>query len=164
MNFILHWKKEFFSSSYSIYSADGKIGQLNENPWKQSAEGECNNRKYLFRTRGFLKQVTEIVDPATNYSVGKIEYNAWKSRATITYLDQTFHWQYENLWQTRWSITDHRGLKVDFQGSLHKGSIEGQDITEFQILAGLFVTNYYIQSSIVIFVAIFVPIIASISN
>ena len=49
-------------------------------------------------------------------------------------------------------------------GSLYTGNIEGQDITEFQVLAGLFVTNYYIQTSIVIFVAIFVPIIASISN
>ena len=120
MNSILHWKKEFFTNSYSIYSADGKIGQLNENPWK--------------------------------------------IRATVTYIDQSFHWQYDNLWQSRWSLTDYRGLKVDFQGGLHKGTIEGLDISEFHIIAGLFITNYYVQTSIVIFIAIFVPIIASISN
>ncbi len=161
MNSILHWKKTLFSSTCTIHSADGEIGHLRENPWKQSAEGEINKRRYAFKTRGFFNQVTEIVDPSTDFIVGKIEYNTWKSKATLNYLDHTLYWQYDNLWQSRWSITDEQGLNISFQGSLQKGIIEGEDLSEFLILTGLFVTNYYVQSSIAIFVAIFIPIIAS---
>jgi hypothetical protein len=44
------------------------------------------------------------------------------------------------------------------------GTIEGVDITEFLVLTGLFVTNFIMQSTVVIFVAIFVPLIASLSH
>lgn len=161
MNSVLHWKKSIFSKTCTIHSADGEIGQLTENSWKQSAEGVVNNRRYSYRTRGFFNQVTEIVDPSTAYPVGKIEYNTLKNKATLTYLDHTFYWHYDNLLQSRWSITDEQGLNISFQGNLQKGSIEGEDLNEFLILSGLFVTNYYVQSTIVILVAIFVPIIAT---
>jgi len=164
MNSVLHWKKPFFNNVSSIYSADGKIGELVENNWKQTAEGEINNRKYSYRTRGFFNQITEIVDPATNHVVGKIEYNTWKSSATITYLDQNFHWKYDTPWHTRWSITDDRGVSTKFQGNQVKGSIEGPDLSEIMVLTGLFVTNYYVQSTVVIMVAVFVPLIATLSN
>lgn len=158
---ILHWKKRFFDHTTTIHSADGEIGYLKENSWKQRAEGKVNNRSYAYRTRGFINQVTEILDPSTDYTVGKIEYNTWRNKATLTYLDQSFHWQYDNTWQSRWSITDEQGLNISFQGNLQKGSIEGEDLNEFLILTGLFVTNYYAQATIAIFVAIFIPIIAS---
>ncbi len=158
---VLHWKKRFFDNTTTIHSADGEIGYLKENPWKQAAEGRVNNRQYAYRTRGFFNQVTEIVDPSTNNIVGQIKYNSWKSKATLTYLDHTLYWQYENLWHNSWSIKDERGLNISFQGNLQRGSIEGEDLNEFIILTGLFVTNYYVQSTIAIFVAIFVPIIAT---
>ena len=161
---VLHWKKKFFDQVTTIHSADGEIGRLEESTWKQTAHGEINNWKFTYRTRGIFKPYTEILDPVTNHSVGKIEYNAWRSKALVTYLGQSFHWQYDNTWQTRWSITDSRGRKISFQGSPQKGSIEGADLTEFLVLTGLYVTNYYLQTSIAIFVAIFVPIIASISH
>ncbi len=96
--------------------------------------------------------------------MGKIEYNTWKRSATITYLDQSFHWKYDTPWQTRWSITDKHGVSTNFQGRQVKGSIEGPDLSEFIVLTGLFVTNFYMKSTMVIFLAIFVPIIASLSN
>lgn len=46
---------------------------------------------------------------------------------------------------------------------MQRGSIEGVDLTEFLILSGLFVTNYYTQASIVILVAIFVPVFTTLS-
>lgn len=164
MKTILHWKKAPFNSTSRIYSAEGEIGQLRENPWKQMAEGELNSRKYQFRTRGFFNQHTEIVDPGTNYIVGKIEYNSLRSSADISYLGQRFRWKYDNVWQTRWSITDERNHRIDFHGRMVNGTIEGVDITEFLVLSGLFVTNYFIQSTLVIFVAIFVPLIATLTH
>jgi len=57
MNLILHWKKDFFSSSYSIYSADGKIGQLNENPIYPIT----NNQSLITLPHySYLKQVTGL--------------------------------------------------------------------------------------------------------
>lgn len=158
---VLHWKKRFFNQVTTIHSADGEIGRLDENSWKQTAHGEINNRKFTFKTRGLFNPYTEILDPATDDPVGKIEYNTWRNKAHISYLDQSFQWQYDNTWQTRWSITDSQGKKISFQGSPQKGSIEGPDLTEFLVITGLFVTKYYLQTSIAIFVAIFIPIIAS---
>lgn len=80
MKSVLHWKKGIFSKLTTINSADGEIGYLQEHPWKQTAEGEVNNRKYEFRTKGFFTQTTDIYDPGTNYSVGEIKYNSWMKK------------------------------------------------------------------------------------
>ena len=44
------------------------------------------------------------------------------------------------------------------------GSIEGNDPDDLHVLTGLFVTNYYTQVGIAVFVAVFIPIWVSVIN
>ena len=83
---VLHWKKKFFDQVTTIHSADGEIGRLEENSWKQTAHGEINNWKFTYRTRGIFKPYTEILDPVTKHPLGKIEYNAWRNKFSPTWV------------------------------------------------------------------------------
>jgi len=157
----LNWKKKTFSSTYRIYSGDRQVGQLVENSLKQSAIGELNNKKYLFRTKGLMKQETEVIDIDSKSTIGKISYNTMMNKAEIQYPNRTVHWKYDNKWQTRWSLSDSGGMHMDFRGGLSKGSIECSDEDDLLVLTGLFVTNFYWQMTIVIMVAVFLPIWAT---
>ncbi|MCK3683359.1 hypothetical protein [Maribellus sp. YY47] len=78
----LKWKKQFFSSTYSIYSDGQIVGMLKDKTFSQSAIGELFGKKYTFRTKGFFKQNTEIVDNKEGKVIGRITYGNWMTKAT----------------------------------------------------------------------------------
>jgi hypothetical protein len=160
-NPMIHWKKKFFSTCTNIYSGERIIGKLSENSWKQTADGECYNKRYRFKTSGIFKQKTTVYELNGNREIGKITYNSMMSKAEIHYPDQIYHWKYDNLWQTRWSLTDDSGNKMEFHGRTHTGFIRLENEDALLILTGLFITNYYQQMLVVIMAAIFIPILAS---
>jgi hypothetical protein len=158
----LDWKKGIFKETFEIYSNGVLVGILKENIWKQIAYGELNGKKVIFKTRGFFKQETQIIDTNTNNSVGKITYNSWMTKATIEYTNRVANWKYDNAWNTKWSISNSEGVQIRYQGSSSKGTIEHQTQDDELILSGLFVTNYYWQISIAVIIAVFIPIFTSI--
>ena len=139
----LHWKRKAFSSTSEIFSGATLIGRLRENSWNQSAEGELNGENYHFKTKGVFKPVTQITQSESNTPIGKIEYNSWK---------------------TRWSLSDSAGILMKFKGNASKGNIEVEKEDDLLLLTGLFVTNYYRQMAIILLVAIMIPIFASVSG
>jgi hypothetical protein len=156
----LSWKKGIFKETYEIYSNGILVGTLKENIWKQTALGELNGRKVIFNTHGFFKQETEIIDPDSNFQIGKITYNSWMTKATIVYDNKIVNWKYDNAWNTRWSIIDPEGVQIKYKGSCSTGTINYQTQDDLLILSGLFVTNYYWQT-IAVMVAVLIPILAS---
>ena len=154
----LHWKKGAFKSTYKIYSNDTLVGTLKENVWKQSADGELTGKKYNFKTKGFFKQETEIVHADTNTALGKITYNSWMTKATIELSDRKIFWKYDNVWNTKWSLFDSEGIQIQYQGSSFNGKIEFNSQDDLLVLTGLFITNYYWQIAIAVFVAVFIPV------
>ncbi len=157
----LNWKKGIFKETFEIYSNGVLVGTLKENIWKQIAYGELNGKKAIFKTHGFFKQETQIMEPDTNYNIGKITYNSWMTKATIEYNNKEANWKYDNTWNTKWSIGNSEGVQIRYQGSSSKGTIEHQTGDDLLILSGLFVTNYYWQISIAAIVAVFIPIFAT---
>jgi len=164
MNKQLHWKKGAFSTNYQIFSKEQSIGQLQDNAFKRYSDGEIRNKKYRFLTEGVFKQNTKIIDRESNEVIGSIQYNSWMSKADIKINNRSYHWKYDNAWQTRWSISDEKGVLLNFAGGMTKGSIEGDDPHDLHVLTGLFVTNYYTQAGIAVFVAVFIPIWLSVLN
>ncbi len=155
----LHWKRGAFSSTYRILSGDQEIGSLRDQTFKQKSDGEIHGERYRFQTQGLFKQHTQIMDLEKQEVIGNIRYNSWMTKAEITIRDRPYHWKYENVWQTRWTLTDdQKKILLSFSGGMTKGSIEGDDPGDLLVLIGLFVTNYYTQGGIAIFVAVFVPI------
>jgi hypothetical protein len=93
MAIMLRWKKGLFSGAYRIYSGDKQSGTLTDKSFFQSARGDLNGKRFIFRTKGLLKQHTEIIDPEVNRMIGKISYNSWMTKATITLHEKTVNWQ-----------------------------------------------------------------------
>lgn len=82
----LTWRKNYFSNLYSIYSNGQQIGKLKDKTFSQIANGELNGKEYTFKTKGFFKQHTEIIDNSENKVIGEIIYNNW-----MHILDQNGH-------------------------------------------------------------------------
>ena len=116
MKTILTWKKGIFSYTYNIYSEGKLIGKMENNCFSQSAEGELNGITYTFKTKGFFKHHTQIQDNRTNNIIGEIKYNNWMTKAELSIQDKKTYWKYENIWNTRWSISNSEGTKINYSG------------------------------------------------
>jgi len=160
----LNWKRGAFSTTYQILSNGLSIGQLQDNAFKRYSDGEIRYKKYRFKTEGLFKQHTHIIDLESDRVIGSIQYNSWMTKADIKIHDRTYHWRYDNAWQTKWSISDENGILLSFAGGMTRGSIEGDDPEDLHVLTGLFVTNYYTQAGIAVLVAVFLPIWISVIN
>ena len=164
MKMQLHWKRGALSSTYQILSKGQSIGQLQDNSFKRYSDGEIRKKKYRFHTEGLFKQHTKIIDQESSQVIGSIQYNSWMSKAEIKIHERSYHWKYDNAWQTKWSISDEKGVLLNFAGGMRKGSIEGKDPDDLHVLTGLFVTNYYTQVGITVLVAVFIPVWVSVIN
>lgn len=160
----MNWTKAAFSSTYKIFEHGRQIGHLHDRTFKQRSEGEIRGQKYLFKTQGVFKQQTQIIDLQTEQQIGSIQYNGWMNKAEIKLHERSCHWKYDNGWQTKWSISDDRGQSIRFAGGMTKGMVEGHKPEDLLVLTGLFVTNYYTQAGIAVFVAVFLPIWISVIN
>lgn len=159
-----NWKKGIFSNTYEIYSEGNLVGNLYEKTFSKISTGILNHKNYTFKTNGVLKQNTDIFDNTENKQIGKIEYNNWMTKATITINNKTIFWKYDNIWNTKWSLYDLDGNKINFAGSMSKGKIETDLVDEAILLSGLFVSNYYWQMTIVVLVIALMPIWINIIN
>ncbi len=158
MKTLLNWKKGAFSSTCRIFSGERMLGELSEHAFKRTAYGHIRNKHYRFRTDGLFRQETRIIDGKNNQAIGTISYNSMMSKATIQFADRTVSWKYDNAWQTRWSLSDDQGILMKFAGGFSRGTIEYEKDDDLLVLTGMFVTNYYQQAMIAIFVAVFIPI------
>jgi hypothetical protein len=157
----LTWTKGLFTNLYQIYSDGNRIGVIKERTFSQSAKASINGKEYLFRTRGFFNPYTEIIDCLSNQVIGKIEFNNWRSKATVFVNGRKIHWKHDNLWNTQWSLSDSGGIVMKFSSSTTKGQIDAQLDDGLLVLAGLFIKNYYLQTAFfVIFVAVIIPVLA----
>lgn len=160
----LTWEKGVFSNTYKIYSKGVQIGYLKDKSFSQSSTGRLGKQEYLFQTKGFFKQKTNIIDVATNKSIGEISYNNWMTKATIIINGETNNWKYNNRWNIKWSIRNSDGVKINYSGKSNGGQIESNTDDALLLLSGLFVTNYYWQMSIFIMIVAFTPIWTTLFN
>ena len=158
MNTILNWEKGLFKSIYEIYSDSTLVGYMNEKSWTQSSHGELYGEKYLFRIRGFLNQETNVFKNDNHTPIGKITYNSWMTKAKIEYSGKVYCWKFDNLWSTRWRLYSEEGLEIKYTCSSTRGRIEADSENNFLLLAGLYINNYFWQTTLVILVTVFLPV------
>ena len=160
----LRWKKGLLSGNYSIYEGNRQIGELKDNVFSKKANGQINGKSFTFRTSGFFQQRTRIYDDSNNQMLGEISYNNWMTKATLSTYDKVTNWKYNNVWNTKWSLSGQDGTQVHYAGSSNKGRIESNTDDDLLLLSGLYVTNYYWQMTLVVLVAVFVPLWSSVNN
>ncbi len=154
----IHWKNRLFSRSYTLHSNGRWVGKLRDKPFSQISTGELNDKQYKFITSGFCKQHTSIIDTTENRNVGEISYSNWMTKATLSLNKKTYYWKYNNFMNTKWSIFNAEGIRINFSGTSVSGQIETNTDDPLLLLCGLYVKNYYLQMAIIAIIAVFIPI------
>lgn len=152
----ISWKKGFFKCAYSISSGQEKIGELKPSKFTLSATGQIEDARYRFRVKEGLANRVEIIDLDTKELVGKIRFGHWLSKATIEFKGETYKWRFNNLWGTKWKITDTNQNITNYKGWSCAGNISTAAPANLMTLTGLFISNYYWQMA-AIYLAIFIP-------
>jgi hypothetical protein len=137
------WKTKFFSNKYEIYQYENQVGEINNKAFSRSASGELNGRKLLFDIKGFFRQETRIIDQKDDSVIAEVVISAWKSKSTVRYDSKEYVWQYENFWNTKWSISNENGALVKYHSFAFGGEITAYATDEVLILGGLFIKNYF---------------------
>jgi hypothetical protein len=139
------WKKKFFSNIYEISRYENTAGELRSTGWKRKSTGELNGKKVLFEIKGFFDKDFLISNPADNSLIGKIVFNTWRTKATITMLEKVYTWQYDNFFHSKWSISNENGNLVKYESHFKNGDINSYSNDEILILTGLYIREYLQQ-------------------
>lgn len=139
------WKAKFFTNSYEIFQYDNVIGRLKRAGWKRISDGELHGRKVQFQNKGFFNQEFLITDPVNNSPLGNIIFNTWRTKASITLQDKVYNFQFENLFHSKWSITNQNGNLVRYDARIKHGVIISYTDNEMLILTGLYIRDYLKQ-------------------
>ena len=89
--------------------------------------------------------------------IGHLHDNAFKQTSDGMIRGKSYRFKTEGLFKQLTHIIDQETHEVI-------GSIEGNDPDDLHVLTGLFVTNYYTQVGIAVFVAVFIPIWVTVIN
>ncbi len=141
------WKTTLFSTDFELFIDGNRSGFLNKGNLRRKVNGQLNNKKVLFTTKGFFGNETTITDPETGSFAGKIVYSLWKSKAVVEYQAYIFNWQYDNFFRTRWSIGNETGTLIRYRSECLKGSVNSYTEDEILILTGFFIRNFFRQRS-----------------
>lgn len=141
------WKAKFFSNKYEIIQYDNVVGSLSGSGWKRISIGELRGKSAKFEIKGFFKQEFLISDPINNFTLGKIVFNTWRSKAAITLQDKVYNFQFENFFHSKWSITNENGNLIKYDAQMKQGVILSYTDNELLILTGLYIRDYLKQSA-----------------
>ena len=130
-------KKGFFPSVYNIHSKDQQIGTLKDKIFSQTSDGEIKGTKYTFKTKGIFKQHTKIIDNREKNVIGQISNNSCLTKASIKVFDKTTIRKYDNIWNTKWSVTDSEGNHINYSGHSTSGQIDSTRENDLFLLADL---------------------------
>ena len=161
MSVNLYWGKRPFFNTYQICSAYYPVGKLFYKTFSQKAFGELNGKKYAFKTSGFFKPVTRIIDNSTNKTVGSITYSNRMTTAIIEINGKKLNWKFNNWRNSKWQISKSDNILIKYDGSSTGGQIRSNSDDDLLLLSGLFVSNYYWQMSILVVLLSFTTICLS---
>ena len=154
-----NWSKGNFSKTFDIISNNKHLGRLVGNSFSNSAELMIDGKKYLYRTNGFSRQKTSILNLSDSKLAGEVLFNVWMTKAEIRLNNERYFLKFDNLMNTRWTISNSEGSIINYQGnSSGKGSIVSNADDNLLVATGLFVANHYWQAIVAVSIAAFLPI------
>jgi len=141
----LIWKSTFRGNESRIFRGKVLAGLLKISSWKDNAYGELDGHMLRFKTHGFWKRYTQILSIEGDKEIGRIDYNMWKSTASITYQEFEYQWKFASWKRNKWSVINSEVAAYFTKTSLWKneGEIELDHIPSSIVLIGLFVSKYF---------------------
>jgi hypothetical protein len=61
----------------------------------------------------------------------------------IEYSGKNINFRFINLWNTRWNLSDEKGILISYKGNSIKGKIETDKQDDMLVLSGLFIASYF---------------------
>jgi hypothetical protein len=139
------WNTKFFRNNYEIFRYEEIAGELKRAGWKRRWNGELNGKKVLFEIKGFFDKDFIISNPDDNSLIGKIVFNTWRTKATITIHDKEYSWVFDNFFHSKWSISNENGSLVKYESHFKNGEINSYTDDAYLLLTGLFIRDYLQQ-------------------
>jgi hypothetical protein len=139
------WKTKLFRTNYEISRYEEIAGELKNIGWKRKSAGELNGKKVLFEIKGFFDKDFLISNPDDNSLIGKIVFNTWRTKATITIHEKDYFWHYDNFFHSKWSISNENGNLVKYESHFKNGDINSYTDDSLLILTGLYIRDYLQQ-------------------
>lgn len=139
------WKTKFFSNNFQILQFDNQVGEIRNKAFTRTAEGELNGRRLLFEIKGFFRQETKIIDLKDDSVLFEVKIGTWRQKASFNYNGKDYAWQYDNFWNTKFSINTDMGPVVKYQTINFGGDIVSYINDEVLILTGMLIKNYFRQ-------------------
>ena len=141
------WNTTLFSRKFEIFRQDFPAGTLSKGGWLSGVEGELNGRRIMFRTKGFFRFETKIIDMHNEQEIAYIRFRNLKLESTLVHNGREYKCHFENLLKTRWSIGTRSGALVRYHSQPFKGVITAYTNDEVLILSGFFIRNFLKQRS-----------------
>lgn len=137
----LRWKASWGGNEYRIFRGKLIAGIVKTDSWRGDAHGELNGHMVLFRKKSIWTSDTILYDIEGKQELGAIDFEALRSRATVTLYGQDYAWKYNTFWGNEWELGGN-GQMISYtaEGWLkQEGEIEEDYASPLLILAGLYV-------------------------
>lgn len=156
----LTWNKGIFDSNYQIYEAGQIKCTMYFDTWRSGANAITKENTYVFKDDGIFGTTTKIYGK-NNDLIGFINYNDWKTKATITLNSgENYTCDFVNAWHSKWMITNFATKQINYDSSTSSGNVMTNTDDELMLLLGFYVREHFTKMfMIIIFVAVFIPII-----
>ncbi len=141
------WKTKFFSRKFEIFRNDIKCGEISKMAFSRNSTGELNGKQLSFETKKLFKPSTSIINLKDGSVIGSITLFLFKRKSLIKYREKEYTWQFDNFWNTRWSVNSEYGPQVKYHCTGLKGTIDTYTNDEVIILAGFYLRNFFRQRS-----------------
>jgi len=142
------WKTGLFRNRFEIFKQDFSVGELQKESIFGKIRGEMFGHCIMFRTRGIFRFETSIIDLHNEQELGTIHFRSLKIKSTVLYKDREYHFRFENLLRTKWTLGDENGPVVRYYSQSFNGIISSVTSDEVLILAGFFIRNFLKQRSV----------------
>lgn len=141
------WKTKFFSRKFEIYRNDVRCGEISKLAFSRNSKGELNGKQLSFVTKKLFRPSTEIINLNDGTVIGSITLSPFKRKSLIKYREKEYSWQFDNFWNTRWSVSNEYGPQVKYHCTGLKGTLDSYINDEALILAGFYLRNFFRQRS-----------------
>ncbi|MBN1143833.1 MAG: hypothetical protein JXA72_05395 [Bacteroidales bacterium] len=156
MTTTFNWKSNPLSDTYNLFRNEREIGHLKINPFSGNARVIINTNEYHFKTTGIWKQNSRIIDPSDKKLIGTIQYDIWKSEATVSVDQKVLCWKPQSTRNSIWSLLDDERMISYKQHSSTKGQIESNTEDELLVFCGLFIKSHFWQRTVTSLVVVLI--------
>lgn len=142
-----NWETKLFSKKFEIFQNDMVKGELYKEGWRRKVTGELNTRRVMFETKGVFRFETKLIDLQGEMTIGQINYTNWKAKSTIIYQNKEYQWHFDNMFRSKWSISNENGVLIKYHSHAFTGIIVSYTRDEILILTGFYIRNFLKQRS-----------------